>query len=339
MAAGVLDESDSDLSDPSDALREGSDGDSAEFLDSPMAQAGDRHAKSDAAEGAQMQPEGGLPRPPVSGRRASFFFMQSEAEKKQGELAVYGGIDRAEAARVYNKVLEHHMRHWRQTCLSAKVKAALAAVDQAKQVAVDLGVREDSLLPRYPPLLLQRKRMGLSTGGLGSALIDIHRRQRNRDSVVAGSRSLNPNSLPLEYRPARPSSELASASLHAFLMFRRWEHKVVHLPSWRAAEKDRQRAMLSFTAEDIHTAMQQGPNQLARVAAGRYIDAVHSRGRPPPLLVGVAKPELLRKQLRPLVRRAMELAQTNRFLDVQEKRRTTKQRRRSIIEMTAEIRR
>lgn len=281
----------------------------------------------------------GVPRPTGPGRRNSFFFMRSDSQRRNDSLAMGGGVDRVEAARIYDKVLQHNLKHWREACLSGKVKAALSAVEAAKAVAAVVGVPEDSLLPHFPPLLLQRKRMGLSTGGLSAALVDTHRRQRNRDSFLVRPRTLNPNALPLEYRPARPSDELANACLHALLMFRRWEHKTVHLPRWRAAESDRQREMLTFTADDIQAAMARGPDYLDRLAAARYMAAIHSRGRPPPLLVGLADMARLREQIRPLVRQALELAQTHRFLDVQEKRRTNKSRRKSIVELTAAMRR
>jgi len=336
MAAGLRDWSSSD--------EEAKDGEpSGGFLvdETDLATAGDdiMAALGNASPGSSPSPVARSRR--GAGARASFLMLQSPEDIAAAEVGLKYIIDPGEADAVRLKLVLHQLRHWRASSLEGTVRTAMAALDQAEEMTPMLRWASHDALPAFPPLVLQRERMGLPTGSAEAGgrpqPFDAGRPGRRGSIFASGLRAPQPNSLPVEYRPARPSAALSNAMLHAFVMFRRWEHKAVVLPQWRVAERVRQQKLLVFSADDLIAAIQQGPGQLERFTAGRYVQALHSKGRPPPMLMGAQDPAGLRDELRPLVRRALELSQLVRFLEAQERRRQIKSRRTSVVQEASRL--
>ncbi|KAA0177617.1 hypothetical protein FNF27_00787 [Cafeteria roenbergensis] len=241
-------------------------------------------------------------------------------------------VDMSEAAEVRAKITAHLVRDWRLRALPKATRAALQAMDKAKTMTAKLRWSEDEVLPAFVPLMVQRLRLGKRTGGGSAALLSAKEEPLNHRWRVSET------SLPLEYRPVRPTAALSNALLHAHVMYQRWEHKLAVLPSWRAAERLRQRDLLTFSADDIVAAIKKGPEALARFTAGRYLQAIHSTGRPPPLLLGLRKRAELKNSLRPYVQQAMEMTQLNRFIEVLEQRQQARSKRTSIVQAAAQLR-
>jgi hypothetical protein len=270
----------------------------------------------------------------ASPRRSSIFLIMDEAEHLERKKRVAYSIDPNVADQVFEKIEQHQLRHWRKTGVSGLVRTALGALDQAFEEADLLGIDKAEIFPPFPPLRLHRSRMGV---GRPEAPAQLAAQRRLEEAALRAATQLGPRriphpmNLPVEYRPARPSRKLREAFLHAFVMFRRWEHKAEALPRWRGTEQERQADMMRVTAEEISKVMTAGPQAIADLATKKFRDALASQGKPPPMLLGIGDIRSFKERIRPLVLRSLELGQLVRFLEAQEKRRIALLRRSSLV--------